>query len=140
MEFIDNIAASSQIFRFNVTNDIKIAVKPSHLFILIGNMIFYCMRNSNSKSETTLSLTPTSNSFYVCMRISTKNINEIDKSKEVVASSAIRNEFLNLTKNTNFATSLDQAKKIASIYKLQVSVINSKENLTELEIELPISM
>jgi DNA-binding response OmpR family regulator len=141
LEFIDNIANPTQMIRINIPENTNIAIKPSHLFLLLGNLILYCMKSSYSKSETIVSFHPSSNAFFGTLRVICKNTRDVDQSKEVTASSAIRTEFLALSgnKTAGFTTSIDHAGKIAGIYKLQI-LEKSNENIIELEIELPLAV
>ncbi len=142
LEFIDNIAINTQMIKLQIPGNFNIAMKPSDLFIMTGNLIFYCLKSSFSKSETNLSFEQSSNSFYGTLKIRTKNSADIDQSKEVKASSAIRSEYFALTHNTNssFSTGLEQAKKIASKYKIQIQEIKSADNQIEMEIDLPLAV
>lgn len=142
LEFIDNVASASQMIKINVPESTNIAMKPSHLFLLIGNMIFYCLKSTASKSETTITYRPSSNSFFGNLIVNTRDSAEIDTAKELLASSAIRSEFQTISQNKGLGivTSFDQAKKIASLYKLQIQEKKITENEIELEIELPRSV
>lgn len=142
LEFIDNFAYSSQILRLEMSEDAKVAMRPSHLFLLIGNIVLFSLKGAVSKSETTISYRPSGNSYFGTLTVHTHGSADFEKTKEKITSSVIRSEFLSLAKGRSgeASTSLEHARKLAATYKLEIVEKRITESEVIIEVDLPIAV